>query len=165
MLQCFTNLQIGEIMDKKKWLFWGIFLTVILVITSLIVLKHCGKSSTEREIDRIKKQLVKQPKFDDSLYVNVDVTLQNEVVYVFDVKAVYEDINDLKLVIISPDDNNLLLTYGFYQDSDVLVVSKENDNEVEKIRLLTSSSASIDEFYIYLSYNNSVEYLKVVLGD
>jgi len=77
----------------------------------------------------------------------------------------YEDINDLKLVIISPDDNNLLLTYGFYQDSDVLVVSKENDNEVEKIRLLTSSSASIDEFYIYLSYNNSVEYLKVVLGD
>ena len=152
-------------MEKKKWLFLGIFLTVILVITSLIVLKHCGKSSTEREIDRIRKQLVKQPKFNESLYIDIDVTLQKEVVYVFDVKAKFDDVNDLKMVIISPDDNNLLLTYGFYQDSDVLVVNKENDNETEKIRLLTSSSVYIDEFYIYLSYNDSIEYLKVILGD
>lgn len=152
-------------MEKKKWLFLGIFLTVILVITSLIVLKHCGKSSTEREIDRIKKQLVKQPKFNESLYIDIDITLQKEVVYVFDIKAKFDDVNDLKMVIISPDDNNLLLTYGFYQDSDVLVVNKENDNETEKIRLLTSSSVYIDEFYIYLSYNDSIEYLKVILGD
>lgn len=152
-------------MEKKKWLFLGIFLTVILVITSLIVLKHCGKSSTEREIDRIRKQLVKQPKFNESLYIGIDVTLQKEVVYVFDVKAKFDDVNELKMVIISPDDNNLLLTYGFYQDSDVLVVNKENDNETEKIRLLTSSSVYIDEFYIYLSYNDSIEYLKVILGD
>ncbi len=152
-------------MEKKKWLFGSLFLLVIVLGVFFVVLKNNEKSPVEKRIDKIKKELVNHSKEEAFSCVNIETKLQNNVVYVFDITSLCGDIKDLKVVIISEDDSDFLLTYGFYQNSDILVLEKANDEDITLIRLLTSSSSYLSDFYVYLSYNDVVEYLKVGIGD
>lgn len=152
-------------MKKKKWLFLSIFIVFLVFSIFFVVHRNNEKSSEEKRINSIKKELINHSKSESFSCVNIDANLRNNVVYVFDFSSNCGDINNLQVVIISKEDKDFILTYGFYQKSDVLVEEKINNEDVTKLRLLTSSSFDISEFYIYLSYNGTKEYLKVSLGD